>query len=299
MKKLTGWIIYNGSLKAEKFLDYAKWVQAAAHRKGIETILIKNSELVVTIESGQSIIKGPYEGKYPDFVIFADKDIRLAQQLETLQIPLFNSAQSIENCDDKTLMYQVLADNQLPIPKTIIAPMRFFSVEAVDAMYYKQIADELGYPFVMKEAFGSFGQQVYLIDSFDTFFEKVIKVGTTPFVIQELIHTSYGKDIRLNVVGDRVVAAMLRESTADFRANVSAGATMKPYEPTPEEVQLAVTCSKVVGTDFAGVDLLFGENGQRYVCEVNSNAHIRNIFECTGINVADSMINYIVEILKR
>lgn len=299
MKKLTGWIIYNGSLKAEKFLDYAEWLQKAANRKGIETTLIKNNELVVTIEDGRSKIKGRYEGMSPDFVLFSDKDIRLAKQLESLKVPLFNSAQSVENCDDKTLMYQVLADHELPIPKTIVAPLRFFPVEDDDAPYYRDIAETLGYPFILKEAFGSFGQQVYYIDCFETFFTKVKQLGTTPFVIQEYIQTSYGKDIRLNVVGDQVVASMLRESPSDFRANVSAGATMKPYEPTLEEIELAVNCSKVVGTDFAGIDLLFGENGERYVCEVNSNAHIRNIFDCTGVNVADAMMEYIVGKLKR
>ncbi|WP_216828819.1 ATP-grasp domain-containing protein [Alkalihalobacterium elongatum] len=299
MKQLTGWIIYNGSLKAEKFLDYAEWVQNAARRRRIETTLIKNSELVVTIENGKSTIKGRYEGLSPDFVLFADKDIRLAKQLEKLNIPLFNSAQSVENCDDKTLMYQVLADNQLPIPKTILAPLRFFPVEDEDAAYYHGMAEELGYPFIMKEAFGSFGQQVYYIDSFETFFQKVKQIGTTPFVIQQLIQSSYGKDIRLNVVGDRVVASMLRQSPSDFRANVSAGATMYPYEPTKEEIELAIKCSKVVGTDFAGIDLLFGENDERYVCEVNSNAHIQNIFDCTGINVADAIIEYIEGKLKR
>ncbi|OLO40520.1 RimK family alpha-L-glutamate ligase [Alkalihalophilus pseudofirmus] len=298
MSQYKGWIIYNGSLKEDKFLDFAKWVQEAASRHQIQTTLIKNNELVITIEDGNSSIKGPYEGEHPDFVVFTDKDIRLAKQLETLGIPLFNSAQSIENCDDKTLMYQVLADHQLPIPKTILSPMRFFPVEDADASYYREIANELGYPFVMKEAFGSFGQQVYLIDTFETFFTKVKQLGTTPFVIQQLIEASYGKDIRLNVVGNQVVASMLRQSTSDFRANVSAGATMEPYQPTAEEVELAVRCSKVMGTDFAGVDLLFGEDGERYVCEVNSNAHIRNIYDCTGINVAESMIEYIIGKLK-
>lgn len=31
------------------------------------------------------------------------------------------------------------------------------------------------------------------------------------------------------------------------------------------------------------------------VCEVNSNAHFKNIFDCTGVNVADEIMDYIVK----
>jgi ribosomal protein S6--L-glutamate ligase/gamma-F420-2:alpha-L-glutamate ligase len=58
---------------------------------------------------------------------------------------------------------------------------------------------------------------------------------------------------------------------------------------------LAAAAAHAVGTDFAGVDLLFKEDGTPTVCEVNSNAHIRSIFSCTGINVADHILSFIKE----
>src|SRR5699024_9844967 len=112
------------------------------------------------------------------------------------------------------------------------------------------------------------------------------------------IHSSYGKDIRLNVVGNHVVAAMLRKSDNDFRANVTAGGRMYPYQPSQEEKELAITCSQLVGADFAGVDLLFGENDEPILCEINSNAHFKNIFDCTGIDVTKDMMIYIKKQLE-
>ena len=45
------------------------------------------------------------------------------------------------------------------------------------------------------------------------------------------------------------------------------------------------------------MDILFGENGP-ILCEVNSNAHFKNIYDCTGENVADYIIEYINEAMK-
>src|SRR5699024_1170652 len=137
--------------------------------------------------------------------------------------------------------------------------------------------------FIMKEAFGSFGEQVYLVENERDLHYYVNKIGGSPFVFQQFIQASFGVDIRVQVLGDRVVAAMKRTSKDDFRANVTSGGTMEPYEPSDDEEKLAIAATKAIGADFAGVDLLLGSENKRYVCEVNSNAHIRNLLNCTNI----------------
>src|SRR5699024_10643134 len=93
--------------------------------------------------------------------------------------------------------------------------------------------------------------------------------------------------------GDQVITAMQRTSENDFRANVTSGGKMEPYEPNESQKRLAIEATKAIGADFAGVDLLFGENDQPIVCEINSNAHIRNLLDCTGVNVAIDLVTYI------
>lgn len=298
MTKKIGWIVYNGNLQAHKFVEYAQWFQASALKKGVETALIKNTELLVTIENGRSTLTGKYAGLKPDFVHFADKDIPLARQLEKLEIPLYNSAESILLCDSKIHMYQALADKQIPLPKTIIAPKVFSGLPIVDWSVYEQIVEEIGFPLVIKEAYGSFGQQVYLVNNMNELLAKVKALGSTEYVFQQFIESSYGRDIRLNVVGDQVVAAMKRTSSTDFRANVSAGGKTEQYSPNKKERELAIRAAKLVGANFAGVDLLFGENEEPIVCEINTNAHIKSIYDCTGINVANAMVDFIIEDLK-
>lgn len=67
---------------------------------------------------------------------------------------------------------------------------------------------------------------------------------------------------------------------------------MERYEPEEAACLLAVRACQATGCDFAGVDLLFTENGF-LVCEVNSNAHFKNLYDCTGINTADYIMEYI------
>ena len=123
---------------------------------------------------------------------------------------------------------------------------------------------------------------------------KVKQLGTKPVLFQEYVATSFGKDIRLQVVGKQVIASMYRYSAdGDFRANLSIGGRMKAYIPTEDQCELALRCCEIIGLDFAGVDFLFGENDVPIVCEVNSNAHFKNIFDCTGVNAADAIIAHI------
>lgn len=290
---LQGWIIYNGSLPGTKFLDFAEWIQVAASRKNSQATIYKNNELLSFLSTDLFELLREDTNSLPDYVVFADKDIYLANQLESLGVRVYNRAEVIQNSDDKIVSYQQLARQNLPIPKTIIAPKVFTNVQ-VDADSVNLAIDQLGFPMIIKEAFGSFGEQVYLIHTKEDLVTCVQALQGKAFMFQEFISSSYGKDIRLHVVGDKVVAGMKRQAALDFRANVSSGATMEAYEPTDQERQLAISAVKALGADFAGVDLLFGPNNCPIICEINSNAHIRNMYDCTGINVADFIIDYIL-----
>jgi gamma-F420-2:alpha-L-glutamate ligase len=288
-----GWIVYNGNLNEEKFLYQVRWLERTGQESGFDMVSVKNNELIASISGGVSVIKGKYEGVRPDFVFFWDKDIRLAKHLEKMGFKLYNSAKALEICDDKSLTYQTLADHNIRMPKTIIAPKVFDNCQISDFSHYEYVMDELRFPMVIKEVFGSFGSQVYLIHNQEEMINKIMELGSKPYVFQEFIGTSYGRDIRLNVVGDKVVASMFRKSENDFRANVTAGGQMYKHTPTAAEEELAVRCSKLVGADFTGVDLLFGHNEEPVLCEINSNAHFKNIFDCTGVDLAKSMMEYI------
>ncbi|NBJ68669.1 ATP-grasp domain-containing protein [Roseburia sp. 1XD42-34] len=290
----NGWIIYNDSLPGNKFIDFAQWLANAAIRKGNQVKILSNSELLSFLSYEElTLFTKEQPLSLPNYVVFTDKDIYLARQLELLGIRVFNSSEAIRISDDKIATYQKLAMAKIPIPDTIIYP-KTFAPQQVKHRILNEAIDKLGFPMIVKEAFGSFGEQVYLVHNEHDLIKNINKVGTKAFVLQAFIASSYGVDLRLHVVGNKVVAAMKRHSANDFRANITAGGTMEAYQPSAVEQHLATAATRSIGADFAGVDLLIGANQSPIVCEINSNAHIRNMYDATGINVADFIIDYIL-----
>ncbi|HEX3076978.1 MAG TPA: RimK family alpha-L-glutamate ligase [Lachnospiraceae bacterium] len=295
---VTAWLVTNEFLNTEKYTELNMWLVDAAKENGIELLIKTNAELLVAI-GAVSRLNEMLEREKPTFVIFWDKDIRLAEYLESIGLRLYNRARSIEICDNKAMTHIVLNKNGIRMPKTIIAPMTYENIGYKNYSFLTDVSKELSFPLVVKESFGSFGQQVYLVHDQGELLSKVQEIRTKPMIFQEYIKASFARDIRINVVGREAVATMFRYSeTGDFRANISNGGRMRCYEPSKEQIDLAVRCVEAIGLDFAGVDLLFDEEEQPIVCEVNSNAHFKNIFDCTKVNVAKHIIDYICNDLQ-
>ncbi|EMR05194.1 Alpha-aminoadipate--lysW ligase lysX [Bhargavaea cecembensis DSE10] len=284
------WVIYNGSLISDKFADQARLVAEAAERAGVRAEIRKNYEVMMDLQRGI--------GAPPSFVVFLDKDILLATWLKASGIPVFNDPEVIETCDNKAKQYIRLAQSGIPMPRTVIAPKVYPNFSISGTGYFERVLADFGLPMIIKEGHGSFGAKVYLIETEEAFFEKVESLRGVDFVFQEFIASSRGRDIRVNTVGNRIVAAMYRHSETDFRANITNGGVAEPVELSDEQREVALDAARAVGAEFAGVDLLFGPGGRPLVCEVNAAAHIRNIYNVTGINVADAMIEYILEKLQ-
>jgi len=289
---MTGYLVVNEFLQTNKFNEIHAWLLEAAEKQNIQMILKTNAELMVDLAKAQrENVK-----REVDFVLFWDKDVRLAAYLEQLGYPVFNSSQAIATCDDKSLTHLKLQLAGIPMPRTILAPMTYANIGYTNLNFLQEVMVRIGFPMVIKECFGSFGQQVYLVENQQELEKKVKELGAKPILFQEFIATSFGKDIRLQVVGGKVIACMYRYSeNGDFRANLSIGGKMKSYSPTKEQCELALRSCDILGLDFAGVDLLFDEKDTPIVCEVNSNAHFRNIFDCTGVNAADAIMEHIIK----
>lgn len=283
---LSCWVIYNGSLVSDKFQDQAQLMAEAAERQGIQVSIKKNYEIQMSLSEQQP---------FPDFAVLLDKDILLGYFLKSRGVPVYNDPAIIDLCDNKATQYIRLAERKIPMPKTIVAPKVYPNFTIQGSGYYEGVLDQLGLPMIIKEGHGSFGMKVYLIETEEQFYEKVESLSGIDYVFQEFIAESRGRDIRVNIVGEKIVAAMKRQSDTDFRANITNGGRAFPVELSEQQQQLALDAAQAVGAVFAGVDLLYGPDGQTLVCEVNAAAHIRNILNVTGVNVADAMIRYIQE----
>ena len=282
---MKAWLVVNSFMDNQKFIKLYELLSVAFKKQNV-SLEIKNAS-DISLEVGAKILNKP------DFAIFWDKDIYLAERLEKEGVRLFNSSRAILLCDNKILMYQELANKGIIIPRTFIAPKTFEGLNYSKRDFLNNVIKEIGFPIVVKEAYGSFGEQVYLANDIDSLNKIVDQIGYKDFLMQEFIASSKGKDIRINVVGKNAVASMLRENDNDFRSNISSGGHGAKYEPKPEYLDLAVKAAQALGLDFAGVDVLFGKDGP-IICEVNSNPQFASTLKATGVNLADSIAEYIL-----
>ena len=291
MQQNKGYIIINGFLREEKFFSLYSALKQSADRAGLQLELKTNIELMCDIASGKTVANEAL----PPFAIFWDKDVRLAKTLEAAGMKLFNSADAIELCDDKSLTHIALM-NRVPQPKTVLIPLTFPRVGYTDCAFLEKIADYLGFPFVIKQCFGSFGAGVYLAGNMEEAKAALMKTAGGAAIAQQYIASSFARDIRAYIVGDKVAAAMLRHNeSGDFRANVAQGGKADAYMLSEAQAALAVKTAQILGCTFAGIDLLFGENGEMTVCEVNSNAHFAGISAATGVNIADKIMEAVAQ----
>ena len=287
---MRAWLVVNGFVGSDKFRELYDFLSHAAEKRGISLTVKTNDSLALPI--GEKISASDR----PDFVIFWDKDIALAKRLEREGLKLFNCASAIEICDNKALTAEKLCGN-VSTPRTIIAPKTFEGVGYNRHEFIENATRVLGLPLVIKESYGSFGAQVYLAKTLEEAINTVLKIGHKDFIMQEFIAESCGRDVRVNVVGEQVVCAMERYNENDFRSNITNGGKMKAIDLSTEMKTAAITAVKAIGLDFAGVDVLFGKDGP-VVCEVNSNPHFKSSLECTGIDMSEKILDYIVEKMR-
>lgn len=287
MKK--GILLINGFLKAEKYNEIYNWLSSAATAHNIELVIKSNSDFLV-LPDGMSIYPKPDKC---DFILFWDKDIALARAFEHAGYKVYNSANAIEICDNKALTFEALS-GKVRMPKTYRIPKTFPKIGYTDLGFLDLLEDTLGYPYIIKECCGSFGAQVYMANSKDEAVTILDNTSGAECIAQEYIKSSFGRDVRIHTVGNEVVTSMIRYNENDFRANITNGGSMLSYEPDDAHIKMALEVADIIGLDFAGIDILFGEDDEPILCEVNSNAHFRNIYDCTKVNVADIIISYIV-----
>lgn len=289
---MHGLLIMNQFVRSEKSAELRRLLTNAAQAAGVALEYRRSGEILHNLDDVRAI---PC-----DFVLFWDKDVLLAELFERCGVPVFNSSAAIYACDNKAYTALRLQEAGVRIPRTYIAPKTYESIGYSDTDFAERIAGLLGYPLILKELYGSFGQQVYLIRDREALLARIAALGHKGFLLQELIQSSFGRDVRINVVGDRVVCSMLRRNVhGDFRSNISNGGSMYPYEATPVQRKLALAACRALGLDFAGVDVLFGEQDEPIICEVNSNPHFKSSLDCTGIDLSVEILRYIREAVAR
>ena len=148
---------------------------------------------------------------------------------------------------------------------------------------------------VVKPLFGSEGRGMVRVSDPEMAWRTFRTLERTQAVLylQQFIRHP-GWDLRVFVVGGRVLTAMRRWSRGDWRTNVAQGGVAEPVRLGPEEERLALRRRRP-RRPVAGVDLLPGPGGEWYVLEVNAVPGWRALAPATGVDVAAAMVRFLTE----
>jgi RimK family alpha-L-glutamate ligase len=220
-----------------------------------------------------------------DTTMFARAIIR---QMETDPgVVVVNSSDAIMAARDKLLAHQLLAAARVPFPRTVLARQ--------PSDVAKMVRLVGGPPVILKLLSGTHGKGVMLAkdtEEIQASLETIWALNQT-LLIQEYMDHAPGTDIRVLVLGGRVLGAMKRTATLGrFRANVHQGAQVDAFPLSDELEWMALQAAEVMGLEVAGVDLVEA-NDSFAVIEVNSAPGFEGFERATGRNVASELLRYI------
>jgi RimK family alpha-L-glutamate ligase len=201
-------------------------------------------------------------------------------RLEDRGVRVVNSPRAIERTVDKFWTSALLEQCGLPTPDTIVC-------ETVEEAFagFRELGD-----VIVKPLFGSMGLGMVRVSDEEMAFRvfKTIEQIRGVYYLQRTVDHE-GRDIRVFVVGGRVLAAMERRSEG-WRTNLSRGGRATPIELPEPWSALAVRAAAAVGAEYAGVDLLPARDGTVYVIEVNGIPGWEGLQRVTGVDVAGALV---------
>lgn len=265
-----------------------KLIIAAAQKRNIPLKLIDirteifnpetyTSSFDIALERSISTVKGMYAVEF----------------LESMGIPVINPSHVAKTCEDKFLTSLVLHKVHIPTPKFALVFTIEQAIEAVEQLG--------GLPVVIKPNLGSWGRLLAKIndmDALEALLEHKDVLGSPQqkaYYIQQYIKKP-GRDIRINVVGKKVIAAIYRQSN-HWITNTAQGATATHCEIDKDLKKITKQTAEAIGEGILGIDI-FETNDGYIVNEVNHTMEFKNVQRVTNIDIAGEMVEYCINKIK-
>lgn len=211
----------------------------------------------------------------------------VVRQFQEMDIFCANTAHGIMNSRDKLRSLQLLSRHHVGIPKTNYVRDKRDVLPAIERVG--------GAPVIIKLIEGTQGIGVLLAETTQAA-ESIIELLQSQkqnVLVQKFVAESKGKDIRAFVVGNQVVAAMRRVAQGqEFRSNVHRGGVTEAVELDDNYKETAIRAAQIMGLQVAGVDMLESADGPQ-VMEVNSSPGLEGIENCTQLDIAGAIIDFI------
>jgi len=266
-----------------------KAIVNAVEDLGHDGVWLREDNLAVDIEDGHVTLD-------PDVDVIANRLLlsKTEQPAELLGLalslsrlrPTLNRPENVLTAFHKFATATTLGGSDVQLPDATLA---------LDADRLNDEKAKYGDEVVYKTAIGTHGGGTWKISAD----ERVNpRVGDRFAFLQELVDRDEGRhrDLRVYVVDDVIVGTMRRYAPDnDWRTNVALGGAVEGVDDLPEDAaEMALEAADLIGLDYAGVDLVEGEDGW-HLLEVNPTAGFKGLFEATGVSPAPHIAKLAIE----
>jgi len=267
-----------------------KAILNAAEALGAGTEWLRTENTTVDITGGRATLEPDVDLVANRLLLSNDEQpaegLGLAATVAGL-VPMLNDPDAVATSIHKYATATELAAAGIPVPDAFLA----LSGNRLNAE-----RDRFGDRAVFKTAIGTHGGGAWLVDPEDPLNPQV---GSRQAFLQAFVERDAERheDFRIYVVGDEIVGAMNRIAPeGEWRTNVALGGdVLDATDDLPDEVrEIALTATDTIGLDYAGVDLVEGEDGY-FVLEVNPTAGFRGLYEATGRSPAPHIARLAIE----
>lgn len=227
---------------------------------------------------------------FPNFAIIRTINPFLSYFLENNNVRLFNNYLISNFCNNKALTYSIVSKTNIPQLSTIFLNKKYLN---------KKHLNTLNYPYVLKSIDGHGGKETFLIKNNRELTKKLSEIKSNEFILQDVC-VPWGKDLRVYVLGTKVVASILRTASTGFKSNYSLGGKIEKYKLNNKQKKAINTILSILPAkpDFIGIDFLLKDN-QLYFNEIEDVVGTRMLYTITNINIIKKYCNYIKkEIIK-
>lgn len=276
-----GWILYNYA-DAERNNGYIEFYKAEGEKLGIAIELLYIEELEFGVQYDEWYVT--YHGQevtLPDFAIVRMNYPLLSRQLELLGVPVFNSSFVASICNDKAQTYQYVAKAGIPMVDSRFVHKNFL----LDKMH------TVPRPFVVKSVSGHGGKQVFLVKEGEDIVPIYDKLED--HVVIQPLASKKRQDLRVYIVGNEIVAAVLRTGQDGFRSNFTLGGKAELYTLNDDEKRIVEKIIDLFDFGLAGIDFIVGDYGGLIFNEIEDVVGSRMLYSCSDINIVALYLEYI------
>jgi ribosomal protein S6--L-glutamate ligase len=272
----------------------------AARARGHEVTVADPLDFHIVVSRGRpSMFLGGELVPHADLVIprigasITNYGLAVVRQFDMMGVPVLNTAVAIARSRDKLRAIQLLTKKNIDVPKTVCAR----TPDSVELA----LSFVGGTPAIVKLQQGAQGIGTMIAETpqaVTSLLETLWAMGQD-IILQEYIAESKGRDYRAIVVGGRVVAAMRRQAKqGEFRSNLHRGGHGVRIQLEQPYRLAAISATRVMGLEIAGVDMLEAKSGPK-ILEINSSPGLEGIERASGVDVAAAIIVHAERYLER